>query len=65
MSNSEKFGAMLRLLRTRHKLSQSQVAKLLSVTNAQISEIEAGKTSTSIEKLVRLAIFFDFHLITW
>ena len=56
------FGARIKELRTAKGDTQSQIAALLGVTKTQISDIENGKTTTSIEKLVQLADYFGVSL---
>jgi transcriptional regulator with XRE-family HTH domain len=56
------FGARVRELRTSKKVSQTILATLLGVTKTQISDIENGKTTTSIERLWQLADYFDVSI---
>jgi transcriptional regulator with XRE-family HTH domain len=55
----EKFSERMRVLRAIKKVKQSEIAALLKVTPSQISDIENGKTTTTIEKLWLLADYFD------
>ena len=48
--------------RSKKDVSQTVVAQLLGVTKTQISDIENAKTSTSLEKAVALADFFNVSL---
>ena len=59
MFDKKVFGLRLKNLRKINELSQSQVAELLGVTRTQISDLENGKTTTSIEKLNILADYFN------
>ncbi|MDY3906066.1 MAG: helix-turn-helix transcriptional regulator [Lawsonibacter sp.] len=52
------FGERLRAAREQKKISQKSVAELLGVTRTQISDIENGKTGTSMARLVTLAEFY-------
>jgi transcriptional regulator with XRE-family HTH domain len=55
-------GVRVRHLRTSKDVNQTTLAELLGVTKTQISDIENGKTTTSIERLFRLADYFDVSL---
>ncbi len=46
------FGSRLRQLRNDNHEAQKVLAELLNVTVTQISDIENGKTTTTLEKLV-------------
>ena len=52
----------LRKLRTDKKVNQTTIATLLGVTKTQISDLENNKVSTSIERLIKLADYFDVSL---
>lgn len=52
------FGERLRVAREEKRISQKSVAELLGVTRTQISDIENGKTGTSMARLVTLAEFY-------
>lgn len=52
------FGERLRAAREEKRISQKSVAELLGVTRTQISDIENGKTGTSMARLVTLAEFY-------
>lgn len=58
----ETFAQRLKQLRKEKKVSQDVLANGLGVTRTQISDLENGKTTTSIEKLVALADYFDVSL---
>ena len=58
MFDREKFGLRLLILRKQRKLSQGSIAELLGVSSAQVSDMENGKTGTSLVRLVRLAEFY-------
>lgn len=48
-------GALVRDLRTRHGLSQAQLARRAGTTQARISALERGLASPGVELLERLA----------
>ena len=48
------FGAKLYALRKNAKLSQEKAAEILGVTHTQISDMEKGKTGTTLDKLLIL-----------
>lgn len=56
------FAGRIRELRNMKNLSQTDIAKLIGVTKTQISDLENAKTSTTIEKAVVLADYFDVSL---
>jgi len=56
------FSARFKNLRKENKVTQQTIADLLSVTKTQISDIENGKTTTSIERLCIIADYFDVSL---
>ena len=62
MFDKKFFGAKIRELRIAKNANQTELANLLGVTKTQISDLENGKTSTTIEKLVQLADYFDVSL---
>ncbi len=53
------FGQRLKQLRTDKMVSQDVIAKLLGVTRTQVSDLENGKTTTSLERLTILAEYYD------
>ena len=57
-----KFSARVKELRKSKKATQSDIADLLGVTKTQISDLENGKTTTSIERLCILADYFCVSL---
>ena len=50
MFTKELFGKRLREIRKNAKENQDALAAVLNVTKTQISDIENGKTSTTLEK---------------
>ena len=59
MFSRDIFAERVKKLRKEKKVSQAYLAKLLGVTSTQITDIEKGKTTTSIERLCILAEYFD------
>lgn len=59
MFDRETFGLKLLVLRRKRKLSQSEIAELLGVTATQISDMENGKSGTTLEKLVTLCEYYQ------
>ena len=53
------FANRLKTLRKSKKCTQLTLADLLGITRTQISDLENGKTSTSIERLCMLADYFE------
>ena len=58
MFRREVFGDRLRALRKEKRLSQYGLAKLMGVTHTQISDMEKGKTGTTLDKLVALCEYY-------
>lgn len=56
------FAQRLKTLRKSRKCTQLTLANLLGITRTQISDLENGKTSTSIERLCKLADYFDVSI---
>lgn len=52
----------LRLIRSYHDLSQTELAEELSVSNSHLSEIESGKKQPSLELLKKYSERFDVPL---
>ena len=50
MFSKELFGERLRELRKKRRETQDALAGVLDVTNAQISDMENGKKTTTLEK---------------
>ncbi|WP_414880823.1 helix-turn-helix transcriptional regulator [Pseudomonas brassicacearum] len=52
----------LRLIRTYHDLSQTELCKELGVSNSHLSELESGKKQPTIELLEKYSRYFDIPL---
>lgn len=59
MLNRELFGQRVKLLRLQKGLSQASLAQILGVTPTQVSDMEKGKTTTSLDRLVILCQTLD------
>ena len=59
MNNLELFAFRVKKLRKQRKLSQQELAEAIGLTQTAISSIESGIRTTTIEKLILLAKFFD------
>ena len=59
MNNLELFAFRVKKLRKARKLSQKELAEALGLTQTAISGIESGLRTTTIEKLILLAKFFE------
>lgn len=59
MNNLELFAFRVKKLRKARKLSQQGLAEVLGLTQTAISGIESGLRTTTIEKLILLALFFE------
>ena len=58
MFDQKVFGGRLLALREHRNLSQLSVAKVLGFTRTQLSDMENGKTGTTLLRLVKLAEFY-------
>lgn len=52
----------LRLIRSYHDLSQSELCTELGLSNSYLSEIESGKKQPTLDLLKRYSEFFDIPL---
>lgn len=59
MFNQELFILRLTSLRKANNLSQLELGQIVNLSKQAINEIEKGRTTTRIEKLVLLADYFD------
>ena len=59
MNNLELFAFRVKKLRRQRNLNQTELAEALGLTQTTISAIESGLRTTTIEKLILLAKFFD------
>lgn len=54
-----KFNTRLKQLRQQHKLTQSELADILSLKPTAISNYESDRNEPSFEKLIALSKYFD------
>ena len=59
MFSKKDFGARIRQLRLEKHESQPALADVLGVTITQISDMENGKTGTTLERLVTLCEYYQ------
>lgn len=59
MFNKNIFSARLKQLRISRNLKQEDIGQLLSVTKTQISDMETGRRTTTLDNLVKLAEFYN------
>ena len=59
MQNLELFAYRVKKLRQQQKLNQQELGEALGLSQKAISTIESGRRTTTIEKLILLAKFFD------
>lgn len=59
MQNLELFAYRVKKLRKQKKLNQKELGEALGLTQNTISAIESGLRTTTIEKLILLAQFFE------
>lgn len=58
MFNIDIFSSRLKALREERSLSRKEISELLGVTKTQISDLENGKTGTTVVRLVILAEYY-------
>lgn len=56
------FCERIRSLRISCNLSQQQLGEILGISKPAVSDIERGRRTTTIEKLVEIADYFDVSL---
>ena len=61
-SLSIEIGKRISILRKQNKLTQEALASLLEISDKHMSAVERGKSSLSLEKLVRAAEILDTDL---
>jgi len=59
MSSLNIFAERLKELRLKNNLKQDDVGKIIGVTKTQISDMENGRRTTTIENLITLADYFN------
>lgn len=59
MSLKEIFGERVKTLRMKKNIKQSELGKIIELSDNAISDIERGYRLTSMEKLEALADYFD------
>ena len=58
MFDKKILGQRLLELREKRKISQTAIAALLGVTRTQVSDIENGKSGTSLERFYQLCEYY-------
>ena len=58
MFDVKNFGERLTAIRQQRNLSQVSVSKTMGITQTQLSDMENGKTGTTLPRLVKLAEFY-------
>lgn len=64
MSKEIRFHEILKKLREKHKMTQTELAETIGVDQTAISKYERGKGFPEVEKLIRLSERFDIDLDT-
>lgn len=55
-------GKKIKLLRKRRNLKQDDLANILNISRAQISNLEKGRRSLNLEQLNKLCIYFKIDM---
>ena len=58
MLDKKILGQRLLALREQKKVSQTTIAELLGVTRTQVSDVENGKSGTSLERFYQLCEYY-------
>ena len=56
------FGEKIKILRTRRKLKQDDIAAVLNLSRAQISNLEAGRRNVTLKQLEKLCEYFKVDI---
>ena len=56
------FGEKIKILRTRKKLKQDNIAAVLNLSRAQISNLEAGRRNVTLKQLEKLCEYFKVDI---
>ena len=56
------FGEKIKILRTRKKLKQDDIAAVLNLSRAQISNLEAGRRNVTLKQLEKLCEYFKVDI---
>ena len=56
------FNENLKLLRTKNKLTQAELGKILNLSDLTISNYEAGKMQPSIETIIEISKYFKITI---
>lgn len=56
------FNENLKLLRTKNKLTQAELGKILNLSRSTISNYEAGKMQPSIEAIIEISKYFKITI---
>jgi len=59
MFSRELFGERIKMLRMERNIKQSDLGEAVGLTYTAVSDIERGRRTTTLEKLVALADYFD------
>ncbi len=62
MFSREIFGERIKVLRKERNIKQSELGKIIGLTCTAISDIERGRRTTTLEKLVALADYFEVSI---
>jgi len=56
------FGEKIKILRTRRKLKQDDIAAVLNMSRAQVSNLEAGRRNVNLKQLEKLCEYFKVDI---
>lgn len=62
MFSRELFGERIKMLRMERNIKQSDLGEAVGLTYTAVSDIERGRRTTTLEKLVALADYFDVSI---
>ena len=62
MFSNEIFAERVKMLRKQQNIKQSELGEMVGLTYTAISDIERGRRTTTIEKLVAIADYFEVSI---
>ena len=62
MFSKKSFAQRVKMLRKQKNIKQSELGEMVGLTYTAISDIERGRRTTTIEKLVAIADYFEVSI---
>ena len=64
MEQIEKIGMNVRMLRTKRELKQTELARIIGISNTYLSDIERGRVYPSLHTLQDIAMALNVDILT-